>query len=704
MDRQQREAEWDVFVSYSRSDADLVIPLARALRHRGLRVFVDDTAVEDFAGITATISHALARSKALLALYSEEYPRRRACQWELTYAFQAGQREGDPRRRILIINPERTADHVHPLELRDARHWPGIRGEGDADLLAARVSSYLDELTGPLGSAPGPAQPTWLPAPMPSGSRWFTGRLAEQWHLHTALHRHRAPLVSQAGQGRAAVVRGMPGIGKSLLAQEYALQFASSFPGGVYWFDLHTSVPDAATHALDAYFRQVRTVASALGIHTGTESLPALLSHLALALGERNMPFLWVLDGIPDGLPHEQLALLYGPHMLAATLLTTRSRHYGRSAEPLDLGPLPAPDAYDLLVSRRRPTSREEQEVAMDMLDDLGGHPVALDLVAERMAHENAARLRRLLHSNSTDALLRWERATSSGRSATRPPLPSALLPRSIKTRTPANDVLRMLAVAHPTALGEGPMEQTLSRVDGLRSAEAVHRVAEGTDNLIGEGTVRPPSPGDHAWSIHPLVARAVRRHDEDITRQEDLRQALLSVLVESWTAPMLEARSAPTTSQESPVRSQPPSSSHDVERVVAFDLQVELALRVGVQPLADGQGCLREALTSLHSVFTTARDGLHRLGPQASASRLPQLVAGLVNDLLRPFLSTWHPALEVHEATRPVAMSSIEHERSWERAAEMRGALAALRRPLTDITISLGELSGADLLTAVAE
>lgn len=96
MDRQQREAEWDVFVSYSRSDADLVVPLARALRHRGLRVFVDDTAVEDFAGITTTISHALARSKALLALYSEEYPRRRACQWELTYAFQAGQREGDP--------------------------------------------------------------------------------------------------------------------------------------------------------------------------------------------------------------------------------------------------------------------------------------------------------------------------------------------------------------------------------------------------------------------------------------------------------------------------------------------------------------------------------------------------------------------------------------------------------------------------------
>ncbi len=149
---------------------------------------------------------------------------------------------------------------------------------------------------------------------------------------------------------------------------------------------------------------------------------------------------------------------------------------------------------------------------------------------------------------------------------------------------------------------------------------------------------------------------------------------------------------------------SQPPASPNDIERAVAFDLQVELALRVGVQPLADGQGSLREALTSLHSLFTTARDGLHRLGPSASSSRLPQLVAALINDCLRPFLSTWHPALEVHEAGRPGTMSVIEHERRWERAVDMRNALSALREPLTEITSVLGELSGANLMTTAAE
>ncbi|MEU8783467.1 TIR domain-containing protein [Streptomyces sp. NPDC048637] len=704
MDRQTGEEDWDVFISYSRSDGDALEPLVPALRRRGLRVFVDDTSVEDFAGITATISRALARSKALLALYSQEYPRRRACQWELTYAFLAGQREGDPRRRILVINPEQSADHVHPLELRDARHWPGIRGEAAAELLADRVTSYVSDLRGPLGGAPGPASLSWLPAPIPSGSRRFTGRLAEQWHLHTALHRHRAPLVSQTGHGRTAVVRGVPGIGKSLLAQEYALQFAPSFPGGIYWFDLHNVGSDTPDRALESYFRQVRTVASALGIEASSRSLPALLSHLAVALGERDQPCLWVLDGVPDGLSREQLALLHGPHLVTATLLTTRSRHYGSSAEALDLAPLPDADAYDLLTSRRRPAGPAERLAADEVLRDLGGHPLALDLVAERMLHEDLSRLRRLLHSNSTDVLLRWERASSPQQPAGRVPLSSRLLPRSIKERTAANDILRVLAIVHPATLGEGPLEQTLALVDGLRPAEAAHRVADGTNALIGEGIVHPAAPGARAWSVHPLVARAVRRHDEDVARQEDLRQALLRTLVQPCPAPILEDHNTPPRAQEYPVRSQSPTSSHDVERAVAFDLQVELALRVGVQPLAEGQGSLREALTSLHSLFTTARDGLHRLGAHASASRLPPLVASLVNDQLRPFLSTWHPALEIHEAARPGTMSVIEHERHWEHAADMRSALSALREPLTHITTALGELSGADLLASGTE
>ncbi|MFJ2609961.1 toll/interleukin-1 receptor domain-containing protein [Streptomyces sp. NPDC087425] len=169
-------AQWDVFVSYSRSDAQQAGVLASALRGQGLQVFVDKTAVDDFASITATITTALAHSRALLAVYSAEYPRRRACQWELTYAYMTGQREGDPRRRVLVVNPAAGSDHVQPVELRDARHWPWPGAPAELDRFASRVTGHVSRLHTPMGeswsSTGGLAPPlsSWLPAPARTGS------------------------------------------------------------------------------------------------------------------------------------------------------------------------------------------------------------------------------------------------------------------------------------------------------------------------------------------------------------------------------------------------------------------------------------------------------------------------------------------------------------------------------------------------------
>jgi hypothetical protein len=46
-----------------------------------LRVFLDEKGVERFGSITDAIGGALARSRALVALYSSDYARRTACQW-----------------------------------------------------------------------------------------------------------------------------------------------------------------------------------------------------------------------------------------------------------------------------------------------------------------------------------------------------------------------------------------------------------------------------------------------------------------------------------------------------------------------------------------------------------------------------------------------------------------------------------------------
>lgn len=693
VDEDGGRAQWDVFVSYSRSDAQQAGVLASALRGQGLKVFVDETAVDDFASITATITTALAHSRALLAVYSAEYPRRRACQWELTYAYLAGQREGDPRRRVLVVNPAAGSDHVEPVELRDARHWPWPGAPAELDRFASRVTGHVSRLRTPMGeswsSAGGLTPPlsSWLPAPARTGSARFTGRLTEQWQIHTALHRHHAPLVapSGAGSGRTAQLRGMPGIGKSLLAQEYALRFGSAFLGGVFWFDLHsvqeTGDPSAV---MDAYTRQVATAADALGLDASEPHLPSLLSRLAIFLGERGVPCLWVVDGLPDGLADEHLHQLRGPHLLASTLVTTRSLRYTAFAEAIGVTPLPDPDGLHLLTSRRHPQDVAEQAAAVGLVHDVGGHPQALDILADLAATTGFVHTRNRLHASGPDIL--------AG------PLTTALVPHPLTERTATADLLRLLAIACPAPLTQAAMESVLGALSAYDPWEAAPLVAHAIDALLGTGSLSPGSAYDGSWTVHPLLARTVRRRDDDTARQEDLRRVLLHAL----TATPQTASAA----QQRPAVLEPASAAGSVrrpgplERAAAFDLHIELVTRVGVQPLPPDEGSLREALTSLHSLFATARDALHRMAAEdAPPVGLPLIASGLVNDHLRPFLTTWHSALRQHEAARRADGDAIAHERSWEQATAMRTALEALRAPLTDAARELGRLCGIDLL-----
>ncbi|MFB7931969.1 TIR domain-containing protein [Streptomyces sp. NPDC056039] len=692
---------WDVFISYSRSDADKVSLLVSALQARGLRVFVDDTAVDDFASITATISEALAHSRVLLALYSADYPQRRACQWELTYAYLTGQREGDPRRRTLVINPEPTADHVHPVELRDARHFPWPISPEKFDRLAARMAHQVGAITTFMGAAVDAPFVPWLPAPARTGSIRFTGRLAEQWRIHTALHRHRAPLVAHTSGGRSAQLRGMPGLGKSLLAQEYALHFSSAFPGGIFWFDLHAYEGAPTSEAMDSYAEQVSTVLAALSVDASSASLPGLLSHLAVALGERNEPCLWVVDGVPDGLSADQLNLLRGPHLLTATLITTRSLRYAAFAECIDMAPLSDPDGYRLLTSRRAPHNELDNAAALALVRDVGGHPEALDLLAELATSSDFTHVRNRLHAHAPDVLA-TRRLSSGTDTPGRLPLATALLPRPLSGANPADDALRLLALACPAPLSQTALENVLSSIGPYDPWEVGTLVSQAVETLRGSGSLRQEPLHDRSWTVHPLLARAVHRHDTDVARQEDLRRLLLHTLVPGASTPLSVPEHA-TTAHCSEARSSRPvpagTRPGPLERAAAFDLQVELVTRVGVQPLPPNHGSLREALTSLHSLFATTRELLHRVATEtATPLTLPGITAKLTNEHLRPFLTAWHPALQEHEANRPPDISPAEHERRWERSGDMRADLDALREPLTSVAKDLATLCGIDL------
>ncbi|WP_330317396.1 hypothetical protein [Streptomyces platensis] len=143
-----------------------------------------------------------------------------------------------------------------------------------------------------------------------------------------------------------------------------------------------------------------------------------------------------------------------------------------------------------------------------------------------------------------------------------------------------------------------------------------------------------------------------------------------------------------------------------DAERKAAWELYVELITRVSVIELGPAEGVLREALSSHYTLFHTTREILRRYGPDvAPRSRQGEITFGslavtVLNAVVRPLLTRWHPALAEHEATRPAGVAPRVHEQEWEHEAELREQLRVSRQALAELARVLAEVAGAaDLL-----
>lgn len=628
---------WDVFLSYSRSDVERVRPLVRALRDGGLDVFTDETGVASFAGISDTIRRELARSKALLAYYSAGYPEREACQWELTTAYLAGLAEGDPRGRVMVVNPEAGTDHIHPVELRDARHASADDPAG----LVADVREHVARLDGPMAIQERAVR-RWLLG-SPEQRPDFLGRLSELWQVHSALHAHAAPLVTGRAAPRAVQIRGMAGIGKSALAQEYALRFEAAYPGGVFWVNGQ------------AYDDSVRTLSASL-----TE-----------VSSDAGGPFLWIVDSVPaDRLAARELAAMAAPHPLGRTLFTLRSRAYDGLGTPVDLGPLDAPHARVLVGGDEA------------LAEAVEGHPLVLGLLgrAVRAGHQPRGLYDRL-HARGGSLLDALAEADVTG-----------ALVRDVDTADAA-DVLRCAAVLHPLPLTVEDAERVLAAADRVPRAVAARRAGNGVSELRVRSLLAPVADG--GWRLHPVTLHAWHHHDPAPARTESLRHAALRTLC--------GRRDPATLAFPGSRRAVPMAAPSESERMAAFDVQVELVTRIGVQELAPGTGSLREALASLKSLIDSTRATLHTYSiglEHASGSGAPtvqSLAYALINDTIRPFTSTWHPRLAAYEARCPADVAPLDHEAAWPQAEAMRAELTALREPLLRIAEGLGGISGAD-------
>ncbi len=139
----------------------------------------------------------------------------------------------------------------------------------------------------------------------------------------------------------------------------------------------------------------------------------------------------------------------------------------------------------------------------------------------------------------------------------------------------------------------------------------------------------------------------------------------------------------------------------NETERRAAWELYVELLTRVSVVPLAQDQGLLREALSSLYSPFGATREILRTHGPEVAEPKqngeynFGFLAVAMLNSILRPLLAHWHPELEDWEAQRPPTSSRRAHELDWDQAAQLREALEDTRVELSGFASILARACG---------
>jgi hypothetical protein len=135
-------------------------------------------------------------------------------------------------------------------------------------------------------------------------------------------------------------------------------------------------------------------------------------------------------------------------------------------------------------------------------------------------------------------------------------------------------------------------------------------------------------------------------------------------------------------------------------ERKAAWEMYVELVTRVAVVELGPEEGLLREALTSMYSLFATTRTILRQYGPGIAQPKgrdqlsFGYLAVAVLNTVLRPLLARWHPLLKDYEDQRSATMSSLSYERAWAHHDALRAEIEYARRVLIEYANLLAQVA----------
>jgi tetratricopeptide (TPR) repeat protein len=404
----------------------------------------------------------------------------------------------------LLYVLERTDRPAFRHELRKARrHWPENPSLFAIDLQRqfadgnpgarqfyqdwvrehGRPSRPIERLYEELirGSVPGAARPP-APRQLPAHRPNLIGRAAQFDELSKAL------LTDDPAASRTVAVTGMPGAGKTQLAQYWASRMADSFPNGILYADLHgfgsREAPEQPSQILARLLND-------LGVEPPVPTLDGMIAAYRTALSARRA--LVVLDNARDA--HQVRPLLPGNGPCAA-IVTSRDRleplQVRERVREIRLEPLNHADAVALLIDDLGAARTRDAGAHLDEIATLCGRlPLALSVVAARV------RTRRWEDLGDVAASLRDERTRldALGHRSDDLNVRAALNTSHQVLSNAAADLLARLGL-HP-----GP---TIGWKAVVALCADVQRALSAADELVSASLLDDPVPDRYAF--HDLV------------------------------------------------------------------------------------------------------------------------------------------------------------------------------------------------------
>jgi hypothetical protein len=516
---------YDVFLSYPHRDKEPVRELVAALRAEGLTVWLDESDVGAFQHIHDRVASGIAESRALLAWYSRNYAASRPCQWELSAAWVC---EGGDR--ILVVNPHGDDKHIRPRSLVRRSYL----GAADLTDVARKVKSRLADFASAIGDDNSFSQPLHYGRQL-VGSNHFVGRDDLLWKIHDALSESGAAMLT--GSMRSVVqLCGFGGVGKSVLAEEYALRFGASYPGGVFWLKAYgndaTDTPMSEKDRDGERARQLSEFASRLHIRTEGMQPSDIQGALArlLAGGRRS---LWIVDDVPYYPEGEAILKWLSPHADVPTLITTRDRTHSSLGELIAVDVLSPEESLALLETHRK-VADTEREAARELLDALGHHALAVEITGSFLGDEQSVSVGDFLAElrNPREDILELAAELADA-------LPLGHSPRIVATlestfnhlKEPARDLLCLASCLASAPIPKELIEAVFARL-GATGSPSIRRMKAAGETDRFALSRREPTPAD-ALSVHTLVARAARSHPGSRERLGKIRAAAVAALTD---------------------------------------------------------------------------------------------------------------------------------------------------------------------------